>query len=117
MGLQLTDAPKHTASGKLILIAHLTAKPGKESRLKELLAACRDYAISEKEPRTLTYRVIRIFDEDGKPGRQFTIFEEYQDAAVGVLEHAEGQPLKDLFRLGESEGIVEKAEIRFFEEI
>ncbi|KAM0789287.1 hypothetical protein ACM66B_000127 [Microbotryomycetes sp. NB124-2] len=94
-------------SGRIILGAFVTAKQGKAEECKKLLLAIRDYAVSDKEPNTHTYRVTQSEEND----HVFLIFEEY-DLPNGVKEHAANEPFQALI----NSGAVEKAEIKFYNE-
>ncbi|KAJ7154832.1 hypothetical protein C8R43DRAFT_438211 [Mycena crocata] len=101
-----------TKSGRLICIAQLKVTPGQESVIEELMSAARDYAVTEKEPGTKTYRTTRIIDQQGKPTGEYVVFEEYSDKA-SFLAHAGGPPIQAFL---EKKGIVAETVIRYAEE-
>ncbi|KAJ7124580.1 hypothetical protein C8R43DRAFT_36713 [Mycena crocata] len=63
-----------TKSGRLICVARLKVTPGQESVIEEAICAARDYALSENEPGTHTYRTTRVIDQQGKPTGEYVVF-------------------------------------------
>ncbi|KAF5372151.1 hypothetical protein D9758_004999 [Tetrapyrgos nigripes] len=89
------DVPEQTKTGKIIAVATLQVKPGKEARFEELISNARDAANSDKEPGTLTYRTNREVDKSGKPTGKYLLFEEYAGKA-GFTAHCAQPPLQAL---------------------
>ncbi|KAK4697554.1 hypothetical protein P7C70_g8195, partial [Phenoliferia sp. Uapishka_3] len=79
-------------SGRVILIAKITAKPGKGDDVQAALAAIRKLADSADEPGTHTYRTIRQLDGDSDV---FMVFEEYE-LPNGIRAHTSAAPFQAL---------------------
>ncbi|KAF8342185.1 uncharacterized protein EI90DRAFT_1311546 [Cantharellus anzutake] len=61
-------------TGPIIVVAHVVLRNlEKEDVVADRISKLRDYALSDKEPGTLAYRIARF-------GGKFTIFEEYKNA-------------------------------------
>ncbi|KAL5495487.1 hypothetical protein ACEPAI_950 [Sanghuangporus weigelae] len=73
---------------KVILVAHLSAKPGKGDDLQRYLKAIHKFSNSDGEPGCLTFRTSRY-------GDKFVVFEEYADKAA-IAKHFEGEQFKAL---------------------
>ncbi|KAJ3712249.1 hypothetical protein C8R42DRAFT_687414 [Lentinula raphanica] len=99
------ENPPPTASGRLMLIATLRAKPGKEEPLGALIKQVQDRANSEEEPGTFTYRVTRRIDAEGKRLSDFVIVEEYAGAA-GIKEHTAAAPFKNLIQTAQEQDLM-----------
>jgi len=105
---------QETASGKwtvpVIIVAHITAKPGFGDEVAKHMAAIRDAAVGapddpskKQEPGTFEYRITRYGDE-------FAIFEKYESAEA-IKKHTQG-PLADLIKAE----IAEKVEWKHYQE-
>ncbi|KAF5350333.1 hypothetical protein D9758_012798 [Tetrapyrgos nigripes] len=106
------NAPEQTKTGKLVIVATLKIKPGKESRFEELVSKMREEANSDKEPGTLSYRTNRVLDKEGKPTGAYIVFEEYK-GKDGLTAHM-AKPATQAF-LAEGE-IIAGAEVAYAEE-
>ncbi|KAK7455812.1 hypothetical protein VKT23_010845 [Stygiomarasmius scandens] len=84
--MDLSAIPEKTSSGKLMIVAHIKIIPGKEARYEELARKVKAFVDSGGEPKTLTYRLTRKVDKDGKPTGEYISIEEFTDKA-GLLEH------------------------------
>ncbi|KAL5518750.1 hypothetical protein ACEPAH_433 [Sanghuangporus vaninii] len=73
-------------SNKVVLVAHMRAKPGKGDDLQRYLTAIHKFSNSDREPGCLTFRTSKF---DGK----FVVFEEYANKAA-VEKHFEGKQFK-----------------------
>ncbi|KAK7445144.1 hypothetical protein VKT23_009576 [Stygiomarasmius scandens] len=79
--------PDRTSSGKLMVIANITVKPGKEALFEKLAIESKLSANSDKEPGTHTYRLTRVFNNDNEPmPGKYILIEEYAGKA-GLLLH------------------------------
>ncbi|KAJ4487690.1 hypothetical protein J3R30DRAFT_3400393 [Lentinula aciculospora] len=101
--MSLANPPQNTASGRLMLIATIRAKPGKEEHVGELLKLAQKRANSDEEPGTslfqlqFTYRVTRRIDAEGKHLPVFIVVEEY-DGAAGLKDHMAAPPFQNLIK-------------------
>ncbi|ORY87387.1 hypothetical protein BCR35DRAFT_37387 [Leucosporidium creatinivorum] len=82
--------PKQT-SGKIILLAQATAKPGKADEVETLLKACRAAAENDEKD-TLTYRTTRGVEGDSD---KFAVWEEYV-LPNGLTDHVANKPFQAL---------------------
>jgi len=94
--------------GHIILVAHITAAPGKGDEVQALVSKLRDSAVSDAEPGVLVYRVSRYNDE-------FVHFEEYESAKA-LETHQTLQPFLNLVQAGK-DGIVARVELGHYAEI
>ncbi|KAF8312286.1 hypothetical protein DL93DRAFT_2168576 [Clavulina sp. PMI_390] len=96
--------------GPIIVVAHITAAPGKGDEVENLFKAIQASAHSDAEPGALTLRVSRF-------GEWFITFEEYLDlAALGA--HRETAAFVAFFQAGEPDGgLIVKREVAFYKEI
>lgn len=98
-------------TGKIITHALFTAEEGHADELAKALKGIQEYALSDKEPGCLTYRVNRS-------GDQFFVFEEYVNAAA-ILEHRTTPPYLALGALVKSNPLVVPGSrnVTFYEEL
>ncbi|KAK7445145.1 hypothetical protein VKT23_015013 [Stygiomarasmius scandens] len=83
------DLPDKTSSGKLMVIARITVKPGKEALFERLAIESKVSANSDQEPGTHTYRLTRVIGSDAQPiPRKYILIEEYAGKAE-LLIHAQ----------------------------
>ncbi|KIK54101.1 hypothetical protein GYMLUDRAFT_88246 [Collybiopsis luxurians FD-317 M1] len=85
--------PESTPSGRLMVVATIKAKPGKDAKVGEYLKEAQRRANTDEEPGTFTYRVTRRVNAEGKHQPVFVVIEEYAGAA-GMKDHAAGPPLE-----------------------
>ncbi|KAE9394607.1 hypothetical protein BT96DRAFT_185301 [Gymnopus androsaceus JB14] len=85
----VTPPPKTTPSGKISIIVTGRVKAGKEEILTEVLKNNRKRANSDEEPGTLSFRVTRRLDSEGKFSPVFVVIEEYASDAA-FKEHLAG---------------------------
>ncbi|KAJ6494944.1 hypothetical protein DFH09DRAFT_1290476 [Mycena vulgaris] len=111
----LENVPTSTASGKFVMIARIECAPGKEARLEELISATRDIALSDAEPKTLTYRLSRSVDSTGTKGSTFVVFQEYE-GLEGLKAHGANPAILALKKINETERITAGMTYEFFEE-
>ncbi|KAM0750623.1 hypothetical protein T439DRAFT_325680 [Meredithblackwellia eburnea MCA 4105] len=95
-------------TGRIILLATITAKPGKGDELQTALAAVRKLSESSDEKGTHTYRTTRQAEADTDV---FVVFEEY-DLPNGIPEHTAAQPFQALA----GAGIIADLKIQYFSE-
>ncbi|TNY20456.1 hypothetical protein DMC30DRAFT_251519 [Rhodotorula diobovata] len=98
-------ASRPASSGKVIVFATVTAKPGKADELEKLLQPAIANANSSAEPGTLTYRCARH-------GEEFRLFEEYESASA-IKHHQTQEAYKKLGKSGLAAGV----KVEFFQEI
>ncbi|KAF5379596.1 hypothetical protein D9757_009215 [Collybiopsis confluens] len=120
------NPPASTPSGKLMVVATIVAKPGKDAIVQEYLKKAQERANSDEEPGTYTYRVTRRVDAEGKHLPVFVIVEEYAgtvavyfliwslfslhpwaSGAAGMMAHAGGPPLVAFIKAAQEQDIVE----------
>ncbi|CAE6476041.1 unnamed protein product [Rhizoctonia solani] len=96
--------------GKGTLVVGLTAEDGQADELAKALKSVQEYAVSDKEPGCLTYRVSRS-------GNQFFVFEEYINAGA-IGEHRTTPPYVALGELAKSKTLVAPGsrKVSFYEE-
>jgi len=102
--MSLPPPPSTTPSGRLMVVATLPAKPGKEERLGELIKVVQKLALSDEEPGTFTYRVTRRVDAQGKLLPVYVIIEEYAGAA-GMQAHTSADAFQNLIKTAKEEDI------------
>ncbi|KAG9088271.1 hypothetical protein FS749_002278 [Ceratobasidium sp. UAMH 11750] len=73
---------------KVIINAQFVAQDGQAEIFENALKEVQKYALSDKEPGCLTYRVCRS-------GNQFLVFEEYKNSAA-IHEHRSTPPYQSL---------------------
>ncbi|KAF9063358.1 hypothetical protein BDP27DRAFT_1426966 [Rhodocollybia butyracea] len=78
----MSNAPKTTPSGKLVLIVTVNVKPGKEGIATEALKVNQEHANSDEAPGIHTFRLTRRLDSNGSFLPAFVIFEEYASVAA-----------------------------------
>lgn len=86
------SAATSTTGGKVVFVAELEAKPERLEEFKERIYAVLAHANSDKEPGTVTYRVLQS-------ETKFLVFEEYADLEANHF-HLKTEPflqLKALF--------------------
>ncbi|KAJ3918858.1 hypothetical protein F5877DRAFT_67035 [Lentinula edodes] len=86
--------PPPTPSGRLMIIATLSVKPGKEQLIQDLLKDAQKRANRDEEPDTFTYRFTRRLDKKGAHLPVFVVIEEY--GVNGLEVHMAGPLLQAL---------------------
>ncbi|KAG8691820.1 hypothetical protein FRC11_008444 [Ceratobasidium sp. 423] len=106
----MADSFEHF-TGKVIVHALFTVEDGHADELAKALKSVQEYALSDKEPGCLTYRVNRS-------GNQFLIFEEYTNAGA-ITEHRTTPPYVALGELVKSKPMVVPGshKVSFYEEL
>ncbi|KAF5346293.1 hypothetical protein D9758_011520 [Tetrapyrgos nigripes] len=84
--------PNKTSSGKFMILFNSQAVEGGEARLEELVKNIQAFVATGAEPDTLTYRPVRVVDNNGNPTGAYVNIEEYTDksALVSHLQSAAG---------------------------
>ncbi|KAF5358600.1 hypothetical protein D9758_007736 [Tetrapyrgos nigripes] len=85
---------RETKSGKLTIIAKLKINPEKQTKFEETMATAKQHAYSDKEPGTLTYRILRVLDCGGQPTGECVAFEEYLNKTA-LMTHASLPHIQD----------------------
>ncbi|KAF8602307.1 hypothetical protein BDV93DRAFT_524091 [Ceratobasidium sp. AG-I] len=98
-------------TGKVIISATFVAQDGQANAFADALKKVQEYALSDKEPGCLTYRVSRS-------GNDFLVFEEYTNAAA-IPEHRSTPPYQALASLVQGGTIVVPGsrKVAFYEEL
>ncbi|KDN49121.1 hypothetical protein RSAG8_02474, partial [Rhizoctonia solani AG-8 WAC10335] len=106
----MADSFEHF-TGKVITHALFTAEDGHADEIAKALKSVQEYALSDKEPGCLTYRVNRS-------GGQFFMFEEYVSASA-ITEHRTTPPYVALGELVKSKPVVVPGsrKVSFYEEV
>ncbi|EUC56670.1 antibiotic biosynthesis monooxygenase [Rhizoctonia solani AG-3 Rhs1AP] len=106
----MADSFEHF-TGKIIVHALFTAEDSHADELTKAIKAIQEYALSDKEPGCLTYRVNRS-------GNKFFIFEEYINAGA-ITEHRNTPPYLALGELVTSKpmAVPGSRQVSFYEEI
>lgn len=94
-------------TGRIILVAHLEAKPDKIADVETALLAIKANADSDAEPGCFTYRVSKF-------GHQFVVFEEYENAEA-VKTHVASEPYRTFGNVRDDK-LAFPTKIRFYEE-
>jgi len=98
-------------TSKVITNAQFIAQDGQAERLENALKEAQKYALSDKEPGCLTYRICRS-------GNQFLIFEEYKNPAA-IHEHRSTPPYQSLMSLAQGGTLIVSGsrKVTFYEEV
>ncbi|KAF9069406.1 hypothetical protein BDP27DRAFT_1421043 [Rhodocollybia butyracea] len=104
--MSLENPPKSTPSGRLMLIATITAKAGKEAAVATHLKDVQKLALSDDEPGTSFYRVTRRVDVHGHLLPVFVVIEDYAGAA-GLRAHIAGAAFQKFGKALQEEDLLE----------
>jgi len=94
-------------TGRVVIVAHLQAKPGKGDEVAQVISEVRDFALSDGEPGTHAYRLTRF-------GETFAFFEEYENAAA-THEHLKVGLLAPKL-LSRKDELIETLEWKYYKE-
>ncbi|KAJ3847283.1 hypothetical protein EV368DRAFT_69228 [Lentinula lateritia] len=104
--MSASQLPKSTPSGRLMIIANVPVKLGKEQIVYDLIKATQQRANSEEEPGTLTFRIARRVDKEGNYLPVFVAIEEYKNMQAH-REHRTSPPLQTLVKALKESGILD----------